>query len=192
LLIVGGQVIEMLAEPGPDEYFAAGYLHTVIALVDPETDTVIASVEHSRFSETLSPRINAFSGPTVKWIRGGEYAVGAILTYKENVFVAFGEDDQVIEKQIDYDIPVDNNWLYVLSPVSSTGSVAYSTDDAFVVENLITGERQSFDNKEPDEYRWLTWDPAGRYALLAGEHLWLLDLEDAKMNLLLESYGDVG
>jgi len=63
------------------------------------------------------------------------------------------------------------------------GSIVTSTAQALTVENLLSGKHQTF-KPLADKNLTVRWSPDGQYALLFGDHAYLLSLKDSRLQLL--------
>lgn len=149
----------------------SGTFHTYFALIDPNTSQSVVLVEENQPAD-FSPLDPFASPPAITWTADGQHA---IIYYNErsndpnadpsrtHLLILNREGTTTALNRPFW--PLLDSWWISTAWVSAQGYVFYRENDAFVLENLISGERQTVE-ASPDE-RWeIYWSPAGNHALL--------------------------
>ncbi len=160
-------------------------LHTFIALVNPTTNTL--TVLKNEFSidyyNTLYPNITWTSQGTGVIEYNASSPDSLTVTRKE--FTVVDSTGQVRDKTFDHVLLSDD---YGLTPiVSVTGNIAYTRADTLVVENVITGQAHSL-SRPTSKSLSIRWSPDGRYGLLLGDGVWLIEPEANTLRLIQKKY----
>ncbi|MEP7288486.1 MAG: hypothetical protein ABI947_22265 [Chloroflexota bacterium] len=160
-----------------NQYFG---IRTFVALVDPNRNVTLTLKNSSEEGEFGGEGLNSM------WL-DDQFIVENSNHLSGDLFIIGDKAGHLVEKtvtgvisqlaDIDDVHPTDN--AYRIS-VSSIGNVAYRTDSALVVENLLTGKRLTFPPLSDKDMN-IQWSPDGRYGLLFGSHVSLLSLENGQL-----------
>lgn len=154
--------------------FDVGAERIVTLVEQPNVVTFTGSRYQSRWVENGAAALVLFEGYTDAEVSPDSYVL---------IFSRL-ERDGTSRQFDDYD---PNELLWARPFTSPDGMVAFERDDQLVLENLVTGEQQTY--TWPQSIAYVLWERQGGYALAVGEDsasVGLIDLQNASLTRLVD------